>query len=308
MFPEGENGRIPIVAVTGTTGTSAVTRLIELLLDAAGKAVGMACEDGIYVNSRRIVNGNGCHSQKAREVLLNPAVEAAVLETPPASILDGGLGFDRCDVAVVTRIGELVTGVVSAPLEGTVVKHVARTGATVLNASDPRAAAMAAASPAPVVYFARTADHPVMARHLDLGGKVAFVREGAIIVAEGGREHVVASLGSLERPNRIADGEQVEDILAATAAAWEMGIPCDRSSTPFTLRCCRRSRPCLEMPSPDGSSLHSPVFVSPSRRSSQVLDVNPRNNSASGKGAQVRYVGLVAWLEDFKAGVGEAFG
>ena len=39
-------------------------------------------------------------------MLLNPAVEAAVLETARGGILREGLGFDRCDVAVVTNIGE----------------------------------------------------------------------------------------------------------------------------------------------------------------------------------------------------------
>ncbi len=37
---------------------------------------------------------------------MNPAVEVAVLETARGGILRAGLGFDRCDVAVVTNIGE----------------------------------------------------------------------------------------------------------------------------------------------------------------------------------------------------------
>ena len=37
---------------------------------------------------------------------LNPLVEAAVFEASVESILEEGLGFDRCDVAVVTSIGE----------------------------------------------------------------------------------------------------------------------------------------------------------------------------------------------------------
>ena len=37
---------------------------------------------------------------------MNPSVEAAVFETARGGILREGLGFDRCDVAVVTNIGE----------------------------------------------------------------------------------------------------------------------------------------------------------------------------------------------------------
>ena len=38
-------------------------------------------------------------------MLLNPKVEAAVLETA-GGILREGLGFDWCDVGIVTNIGE----------------------------------------------------------------------------------------------------------------------------------------------------------------------------------------------------------
>jgi cyanophycin synthetase len=38
-------------------------------------------------------------------VLLHPDVDAAVLETARGGMLREGLGFDKCDVAVVTNIG-----------------------------------------------------------------------------------------------------------------------------------------------------------------------------------------------------------
>ncbi len=39
-------------------------------------------------------------------MLAHPEVQAAVLETARGGILRAGLGFDRCQVAVVTNIGE----------------------------------------------------------------------------------------------------------------------------------------------------------------------------------------------------------
>ena len=40
LFPVGENGRIPVVAVTGTNGKTTVSLMIAHILAANGKRVG----------------------------------------------------------------------------------------------------------------------------------------------------------------------------------------------------------------------------------------------------------------------------
>ena len=106
LYRPGETGRIPIVAVTGTNGKTTVTRLVAHGLAVSGRFVGMTCTDGIYLADRRIDTDDCSGPKSARLVLLNPQVEAAVLETARGGILREGLGFDACDVAVVTNIGE----------------------------------------------------------------------------------------------------------------------------------------------------------------------------------------------------------
>src|SRR5262249_36564813 len=106
LFPDGENGRIPIVAITGVNGKTTTTRLVAHLLKLSGKPVGMTCPDGIVIDGRLIDRGDCSGPQSARAVLMNPRVEAAVLETARGGILREGLGFDVCDVGIVTNIGE----------------------------------------------------------------------------------------------------------------------------------------------------------------------------------------------------------
>src|SRR5690606_1967585 len=78
LFPEGDNGRIPLVAVTGNNGKTTTARLISHLLNADGKRVGMTSTDGIYINGMR-VDADDCSGPKsARNVLLHPDVDAAV--------------------------------------------------------------------------------------------------------------------------------------------------------------------------------------------------------------------------------------
>jgi len=77
-------------------------------------------------------------------VLFNPRVDAAVLETARGASCREGLGFDMCDVAIVTNIGEgdhlgmagIDTAEQLAEVKRTVVENVAPTGAAVLNAAD----------------------------------------------------------------------------------------------------------------------------------------------------------------------------
>lgn len=233
MFAPGSNGRIPVVAVTGVNGKTTTTRLVAHILRTFGKRVGMTCTDGVYLNDRRIDTGDCSGPKSARTVLANPAVEAAVLETARGGVLREGLGFDQCDVAIVTNIGEGdhlgLNGIDTldqlARVKRVIVESVAPHGCAVLNAEDPLTAAMAAYCPGQVVLFARNADHPALLAHRQRGGKVVFVQQNAIFAAEGRWEAKIVSLQSVSLTFGGLIGFQVENTLAATAAAWNLGIP-----------------------------------------------------------------------------------
>jgi cyanophycin synthetase len=239
MFPEGENGRIPVVAVSGTNGKTTTTRLIAHIFRTSGKRVGMTCTDGIYVNDRRIDTGDCSGPKSARAVLLNPQVDAAVLETARGGILREGLGFDYCDAAVITNIGEgdhlgmagVETAEQLAAIKRTIVENVSSAGAAVLNAADPMTVAMAPYCPGSVIFFARDASHPLIAAHRARGGRAVFVQHDAIVRADGARETRVASLSQVPLTQEGRIGFQVDNVLAATAAAWAVGLSAETIRT-----------------------------------------------------------------------------
>jgi cyanophycin synthetase len=232
MFPHPGSGRIPIAAVTGVNGKTTTTRLLAHLLRTAGKRTGMTCTDGVYINDRRIDTGDCSGPKSARNVLSNPLVEAAVLETARGGILREGLGFDRADVSVVTNIGEgdhlgmngIDTIEQLARVKRVIVENVAPTGTAVLNAADPLVAAMADYCPGAVLMFAREAQHPVLVTHRQRGGKVMFVDNQQIVAAEGVWEARVAPLAAVPITMQGLIGFQVENALAAAAAAWSLGL------------------------------------------------------------------------------------
>jgi cyanophycin synthetase len=149
LYGPGDDGRVPVVAVTGTNGKTTVTRLIAHLMATAGLRVGMTNTDGAYVQGRQIDGGDCSGPRSARNVLAHPDVDAAVFETARGGILREGLGFDRCAVAVVTNIGEgdhlglnyITTVEDLAVLKRVIVQNVAPDGYAVLNATDPIVAA-----------------------------------------------------------------------------------------------------------------------------------------------------------------------
>ncbi len=235
LFPDGQTGRVPIVAVTGVNGKTTTTRFIAHILRSIGRKVGMTCTDGIFIDQRRIEAGDCSGPLSAQAVLMNPSVEAAVLETARGGILRAGLGFDRCDVAVVTNLGEgdhlglseIETLEKLAVVKRTIVDAVSAKGVAVLKANDPLVAAMARDCKASVIFFALCGDDPVMLAHRCQGGRAIFVRHDTVIVAEGEVEIPLVALENVPLTHGGRIPFQVENALASAAAAWALGIPRD---------------------------------------------------------------------------------
>ena len=231
MFGEGEDGRIPVVAVTGTNGKTTTVRLIAHLLAGSGLTVGMTNTDGVYIGKRQIDSGDCSGPRSARSVLMHPDVDAAVLETARGGILREGLAFDRCQVAVVTNIGSgdhlglnyITTVEDLAVLKRVIVQNVADTGMAVLNAADPIVAGMAANCRGSVTFFAADPQHPIMATHRAQGNRVVYVEDGALVAEQGDFAHRIP-LARIPLTHNGIIGFQVENTMAAVAAAWALGV------------------------------------------------------------------------------------
>jgi cyanophycin synthetase len=232
MFPAGGNGRIPVIAVTGTNGKTTTVRLTAHLLRAQGLRVGMTDTNGVYANGRQIDSGDCSGPRSARNVLAHPDVDAAVLETARGGMLREGLAFDQCQVAVVTNLGKgdhlglnyITTLEDLSVLKRVIVLNVAPTGTAVLNAADPAVAAMAPHCPGHVTFFAQDGRHPVIATHRAQGKRVLFAEKGDLVCAEGSFEkRLPLSRIPLTRQGRI--GFQVENVMASVGAAWAVGTP-----------------------------------------------------------------------------------
>jgi cyanophycin synthetase len=232
LYPDNTPSRIPIIAVTGTNGKTTVTRLISHMYETARWVTGMTCTDGVYINKERIMSGDCSGPKSAQAVLLHPYVEVALLETARGGILREGLAFDACSVGVVTNIssdhlglGGINTLEELAKVKQVVIEAVDKNGAAVLNADDPLVAEMAAATDSKVYYFSLDPNNHIIQSHLseDWGGAV-FIEGGMIVVATRDSRYELVELDRLEFTAGGKIRFQVQNALAAAAAAWAAGL------------------------------------------------------------------------------------
>lgn len=235
LFPAGENGRMPVVGISGSHGKTTVARLVGHLLKLTGQYVGVACSDGLFYGQRQVQKSDAANWTAGHRILLNRAAEAAVIENGARSILCEGLAYDRCQVGVVTNLDPAERHddlYVETPEQlykalRTQVDVVLPGGAAVLNAADPEVAGMADLCDGEVIFFGQDAAHPVIAAHRARGKRAVVVRDGRVVLIDGNAETPFARTQDI--PYLAAGDEPFrrENLLAGIAVAWALGISVD---------------------------------------------------------------------------------
>ncbi|WP_296945867.1 cyanophycin synthetase [uncultured Massilia sp.] len=230
LFGE-DDGRIPVVAVTGTNGKTTTSLLVAHTTRMAGLRTGVTTTEGVYIDGERIVKGDCTGYRSARTVLASPDVDFAVLETARGGLLKRGLAYDRCDVAVVLNVSADhlgLDGVHSVEELAAVKLVVARAArrAVVLNAEDDHCVAMAAKldEGVEVLYFALDADNPVLLRHLERGGRAVYLQDNTIVLANGARHEALLDVRSMPVTLKGAARYNIANSLAAAAALSASGF------------------------------------------------------------------------------------
>lgn len=231
LYPPGKPSRIPIVAVTGTNGKTTTTRLLAHIVKNNGFKVGFTTSDGIYIQNHMLEKGDTTGPISAEYILKDPTVEFAVLETARGGILRAGLGFNRCDIAIITNIREDHLGLNDidnlddlARVKSVVVRSVKKDGWAILNAEDEHCLKIANDLSCQIAYFAMDEDNPVVKKLSKEGKIVAVFENGFITIKKGDWKirvekalHIPLTLGGKAK-------FMIQNVLAATLASYLHGF------------------------------------------------------------------------------------
>ncbi len=228
LYPH-KDGRIPLVAVTGTNGKTTTSRLIEWIARGSGFKTGMAVTGGIYLDGDQIVDGDTTGPWSARVVLDNPEIEYAVLETARGGIVRKGLGFDKSTVSVVTNIREDHLGMDGLEtlddifeVKSLLLRVTQEDGYCVFNGNDDYAEQLLQRCNGTPIVFALEKDETVESFIED--GITTFLVEGKnIVVIESGDNECLAKITDI--PYLMGGAKMMlEDTLAAMAASYASGF------------------------------------------------------------------------------------
>jgi cyanophycin synthetase len=192
LFPQGSNGQIPIIAITGTNGKTTTTRLTAHIAKAAGYKVGFTTSDGVYIQNQLMMKGDCTGPVSAQFVLKDPTVDFAVLECARGGLLKAGLAFQQCDIAVVTNISEdhIGLGGIStieqmAKVKAVVPETVKKSGFAILNADDDLVYEMRKNLHCNIALFSMNENNPRIQKHSKQGGFSAVYENGYVTIMKG---------------------------------------------------------------------------------------------------------------------------
>ncbi len=231
LFPGGKNGRIPVVAVTGTNGKTTTTRLIAHLFASAGKKVGFTTTDGVYLHGQRVQKGDCTGPVSTQMVLRDPTVDFAVLECARGGLLRAGLGFDRCDVGIVTNVAEDHLGLDGihsleqmSRVKATVAESVSRHGYAVLNADNEWTYAMGRHVRSKVAFFSLDAQNPRILLHCAADGLAAVVEDGEVTLCDGLLKMPVMPVAQIPLTFGGTASCMTENVLPAVITGYVRGL------------------------------------------------------------------------------------
>lgn len=231
LFAKDQNGRIPILSVTGTNGKTTTTRLLAHIMKQTGQIVGYTTTDGTYIGEYMAEPGDNTGPQSAQLILSDPTVEVAVLETARGGILRSGLGFSGCDVGVVLNvaadhlgIGDIDTVEQMARLKGVVAEAVLPDGYAVLNADDPLVVKMAESVKGQIAYFSMNPDNEIAVKHAAAGGLAAIYENGYISILKGDWTLRVEKAVNIPLTMGGKAPFMIANALAACLAAFAVGV------------------------------------------------------------------------------------
>ncbi|MDP3560141.1 MAG: cyanophycin synthetase [Legionellaceae bacterium] len=230
LYPAGSASRIPVVAVTGTNGKTTVVRLIAHIADYMSHHVGFTSTEGVYINRLLVHKGDCSGPQSAAVILQDSLVDFAVLECARGGILRSGLGFDQCDISVITNItsdhlgqNDIHSLEELVKVKAVVARSTTDAGYSILNAEDDLVFALKETLSCNIALFGMH-ENARIREHCHVGGLAAYIEDGFIIVKKGANKNSIAKVRDIPLTFSGTADFMIQNILPAVLAGVISGF------------------------------------------------------------------------------------
>jgi cyanophycin synthetase len=232
LFPkQGDTGRIPIVAITGTNGKTTTSRLIAHMAKMHGYRVGYTTSDGVYIQNRLLMRGDCTGPASSEFVLKDPTVNFAVLECARGGLLRAGLAFSQCDVGIVTNVAADHLGLKGihtleqlAKVKAVIPETVMPGGYAILNAEDDLVYDMKKNLTCNLALFSMDENNPRIKALQRKGGITAVYENGFITLCRGQWKMRIMKADTIPLTYGGKAAFMIQNILPAVIAADVQGI------------------------------------------------------------------------------------
>ncbi|CAA9574018.1 MAG: hypothetical protein AVDCRST_MAG18-2327 [uncultured Thermomicrobiales bacterium] len=222
---------LPLVAIGGRWGKTTTARLLEAMLQRHAMSLAVWTDQGVWVNGRK-QRGELIPWGEALRTLAGGEIDLAIQELDARTVVAAGLPPATYSLGIITSFcgnDRLCEAEGRALTERQAQLAIARAinpqGALVLNADDHVVADEGDQTAAELIYYSVARSNPIVRAHLAAGKRAVTISSGMIVLCEGRRSQPVVST----REVAIAIGGsivfQVQNALAAVAAAWHLGVP-----------------------------------------------------------------------------------
>jgi cyanophycin synthetase len=208
LFPTLDDATIPLVAVGNFEGAHITTRLIAQLAMHAGFKAGCNTSEGIFIQEHALTREKSIKFGHIQEVLFDPTIDFAVVQCGDSSLFNVGLGFNRCDIAIISENENL-------HVKKVLLNSIRDNGYAILNADIEEVHDLCDKLSCQVALFSTNMENEKIKQHIAKGGLAVILNNGEIIINKGENIESISELKSILEETGLENDKIAKCILPA---------------------------------------------------------------------------------------------
>ncbi len=235
LFPPSTQFSIPVYSVTGSLGKGFAVEIINNGLKKKGLRNAVVSKRGFFVSDFCLKTGDSTEAKNMEIALKDPTIDAAIFETTVETVLKWGLGYEFAHFGIVLNLFDekqeyyLYDHIFDiqdiAYSKMVVAEQVYDHGWAILSADNELILEMQDRLYCHVALFSQNPENPVLKKHIEKMGKVAFIENETVFIADKLEKRKIVSLSEMKILRTIDRNYKYDSVLAASLALFLSNVP-----------------------------------------------------------------------------------